>query len=52
MEDKRCCGRGVCIINIQGICWCGQKWDGDKMISVKAEAYKTKNLEKNESSKK
>jgi hypothetical protein len=52
MEDKRCCGRGVCIINAQGICWCGQKWDGDKMISVNSDAYKTKELEKKDSNKK
>jgi hypothetical protein len=29
--DKRCCGSGVCIINAQGECWCGQVWDGEKM---------------------
>jgi hypothetical protein len=29
--DKRCCGSGVCIINPQGECWCGQVWDGEKM---------------------
>ncbi len=31
MEDHRCCGTGTCIINAQGYCWCGQKWDGEKM---------------------
>jgi hypothetical protein len=31
MEDERCCGTGTCIINPQGYCWCGQKWDGEKM---------------------
>ena len=31
MEDTRCCGTGTCIINAQGYCWCGQKWDGEKM---------------------
>lgn len=30
-EDKRCCGSGTCIINPEGECWCGQKWDGEKM---------------------
>ena len=35
MEDKRCCGRGVCIINDEGVCWCGQRWDGEKMIISK-----------------
>jgi hypothetical protein len=31
MEDERCCGTGTCIINPEGYCWCGQKWDGEKM---------------------
>jgi hypothetical protein len=31
MEDTRCCGTGTCIINAQSYCWCGQKWDGEKM---------------------
>lgn len=31
MEDTRCCGTGTCIINAEGYCWCGQKWDGTKM---------------------
>jgi hypothetical protein len=30
-EDKRCCGSGACIIDIEGRCWCGQRWDGQKM---------------------
>ncbi len=30
-EDPRCCGTGTCIINDEGVCWCGQKWDGQKM---------------------
>lgn len=29
--DHRCCGTGTCIINKDGECWCGQKWDGEKM---------------------
>ncbi len=29
--DQRCCGSGMCIIDPEGICWCGQKWDGEKM---------------------
>lgn len=32
--DSRCCGSGVCIINDAGECWCGQKWDGEKMTHV------------------
>jgi hypothetical protein len=30
-EDPRCCGTGTCIINEEGVCWCGQTWDGEKM---------------------
>lgn len=30
-DDPRCCGTGTCIINAEGLCWCGQKWDGEKM---------------------
>jgi len=30
-DDERCCGSGACIINDQGLCWCGQRWDGEKM---------------------
>jgi hypothetical protein len=29
--DERCCGTGTCIIDAQGLCWCGQQWDGEKM---------------------
>ena len=31
MEDTRCCGTGTGIINAEGFCWCGQRWDGTKM---------------------
>ena len=30
-DDDRCCGTGTCIINNEGYCWCGQKWDGKEM---------------------
>ena len=30
--DTRCCGSGTCIIDDQGRCWCGQQWDGEKMV--------------------
>ena len=30
-EDSRCCGTGTCLINAEGVCWCGQRWDGTKM---------------------
>ena len=32
MQDTRCCGSGSCIINADGLCWCGQKWDGTKLL--------------------
>jgi hypothetical protein len=35
MNDDRCCGSGTCIINADDECWCGQKWDGEKMSFVK-----------------
>ena len=25
-DDPRCCGSGVCIIDPEGRCWCGQQW--------------------------
>ncbi len=34
-EDLRCCGTGTCIINSEGECWCGQRWDGEKMCFQK-----------------
>ena len=52
MEDKRCCGRGVCIINAQGICWCGQRWDGEKMVAPNSAIKKTKELDKKDVPKK
>lgn len=30
-EDERCCGTGTCIINDEGLCWCGQQWNGSTM---------------------
>jgi len=30
-DDPRCCGSGTCIIDTDGRCWCGQRWDGEKM---------------------
>ena len=30
-DDERCCGTGTCLINAEGQCWCGQRWDGEKM---------------------
>jgi hypothetical protein len=33
-DDPRCCGSGTCIIETSGRCWCGQQWDGQKMVSA------------------
>lgn len=37
-QDERCCGTGTCIINEDGYCWCGQRWDGEKMCFPKLDA--------------
>ena len=29
--DERCCGTGTCMINGEGLCWCGQQWNGTTM---------------------
>lgn len=36
MNDTRCCGSGACIINADGLCWCGQKWGGAKLLKPEA----------------
>ena len=46
MEDKRCCGSGSCIINAEGVCWCGQKWDGEKMVPVILDNQKSEEVKK------
>ena len=46
MEDKRCCGSGTCIINAEGVCWCGQRWDGEKMIPANSGNQKTEEVDK------
>lgn len=40
-EDPRCCGSGTCIINADGQCWCGQRWDGEKMCAPTDEARRS-----------
>jgi hypothetical protein len=32
-DDPRCCGSGTCIIDPEGRCWCGQQWNGEKMVA-------------------
>lgn len=44
-DDPRCCGTGTCIINPQGICWCGQVWDGIKMAMPKPDLEPLKPIE-------
>ena len=36
-EDPRCCGTGTCIIDPEGVCWCCQVWDGEKMCMPTAQ---------------
>lgn len=40
-DDPRCCGTGTCIINAEGLCWCGQRWDGEKMCFMPEPAAQT-----------
>jgi len=35
-DDERCCGTGTCLINDEGLCWCGQQWNGTTMCRPKA----------------
>jgi hypothetical protein len=35
-DDERCCGTGTCIINDEGLCWCGQQWNGTSMCRPEA----------------
>ena len=46
IEDKRCCGSGSCIINKEGICWCGQKWDGERLIPPNLDNQKSEKIDK------
>jgi len=32
-DDPRCCGSGTCIVDPEGRCWCGQIWDGSRMVA-------------------
>ena len=32
-DDERCCGTGTCLINAEGYCWCGQRWNGKVMCA-------------------
>ena len=43
-EDPRCCGTGTCIINTEGVCWCGQVWDGEKMCMPKLRSDSMKSI--------
>ena len=48
MEDKRCCGSGSCIINEEGICWCGQKWEGERLVPTNLDNQKSEKIDKKE----
>ena len=37
-EDPRSCGSIACIINLEGYCWCGLKWNGQKMVRAPLES--------------
>jgi hypothetical protein len=36
-KDTRCCGTGTCLINAEGLCWCGQRWEGEAMCGPAGE---------------
>lgn len=40
-DDERCCGTGTCIIDQNGQCWCGQRWNGETMCRPEASADNT-----------
>ena len=46
-DDSRCCGTGTCIINTEGVCWCGQVWDGEKMCRPNLEVSSTGAIQNN-----
>jgi hypothetical protein len=50
-DDPRCCGTGTCIINAEGLCWCGQRWDGEKMCFMPEPAKPTAELQNAEPAK-
>ena len=43
-DDPRCCGTGTCIINAEGLCWCGQRWDGEKMCFMSEPAVQPQSV--------
>ena len=43
-HDLRCCGTGTCLINADGLCWCGQRWDGDSMCAPDSESNQAQAL--------
>ncbi|WP_090043409.1 hypothetical protein [Limnohabitans sp. 2KL-27] len=47
-DDPRCCGTGTCIINAEGVCWCGQRWDGEKMCFMTEPAAQPDHLPKSD----
>ncbi len=51
-DDPRCCGTGTCIINDKGYCWCGQRWDGEKMCFDQSDYTKTVSMQESTSDEK
>ena len=47
-DDPWCCGTGTCIINAEGLCWCGQRWDGEKMCFTPEPAVQPDTLSKSD----
>jgi hypothetical protein len=45
-EDPRSCGSIACIINLEGYCWCGLKWNGQKMARAPLENTAERSLGK------
>ena len=39
-QDERCCGSSTGIINAEGLCWCGQQWNGTAMYCPAASEVK------------
>ena len=51
-DDPRCCGTGTCIINDEGYCWCGQRWDGEKMCFESADSAQSSDTSESNNQKK
>ena len=43
-QDERCCGSGTCIIDADGLCWCGQRWQDNQLCSTTAQNHSNEPL--------